>query len=407
MLVSEGDTLKAGDPLLTLETEKAAVDVPSPFSGTIKTLFVKKGSKSKAGDKICEISSDDRTVKETQKKQDQPKEDSIKQEPTEELLTETQFESVKQDTDFINKSFKGVHASPSVRKLARELGVDLTLLTGTGMKGRVKDKDLKVYVKSILSSKRSSQHASIPEVPKIDYGSFGEIEVVPLSRIKKISGPRLHASWLNIPHVTQHDEADINEIEQIRLNTKKEAAQKGIRLTLLSYIIKAACKVLMEFPEFNSSIKPNEENLTIKKYINIGFAADTPQGLLVPVIKNADQKDVLTIATELSELSESAREKTIKLEDLQGGTFTISSLGGFGGTGFTPIINAPEVAILGVSKAQVKPVFLSGQFLPRLILPFSLSYDHRVADGVAGIRFTSRLKALLEDPETLLDSMDE
>ena len=407
MLVSEGDTLKAGDPLLTLETEKAAVDVPSPFSGTIKTLFVKKGSKSKAGDKICEISSDDRTVKETQKKQDQPKEDSIKQEPTEELLTETQFESVKQDTDFINKSFKGVHASPSVRKLARELGVDLTLLTGTGMKGRVKDKDLKVYVKSILSSKRSSQHASIPEVPKIDYGSFGEIEVVPLSRIKKISGPRLHASWLNIPHVTQHDEADINEIEQIRLNTKKEAAQKGIRLTLLSYIIKAACKVLMEFPEFNSSIKPNEENLTIKKYINIGFAADTPQGLLVPVIKNADQKDVLTIATELSELSESAREKTIKLEDLQGGTFTISSLGGFGGTGFTPIINAPEVAILGVSKAQVKPVFLSGQFLPRLILPFSLSYDHRVADGVAGIRFTSRFKALLEDPETLLDSMDE
>jgi pyruvate dehydrogenase E2 component (dihydrolipoamide acetyltransferase) len=407
VLVSEGDTLKAGDPLLTLETEKAAVDVPSPFSGTIKTLFVKKGSKSKARDKICEISSDDRKVKETQKKQEQPKEESIKQEPTEEHLTETQFEGVEQDTDFINKSFKKVHASPSVRKLARELGVDLTLITGTGMKGRVKDEDLKVYVKSILSSKRSSQHASIPEVPEIDYGSFGEIEVVPLSRIKKISGPRLHASWLNIPHVTQHDEADINEIEQIRLNTKKAAAQKGIRLTLLSYIIKAACKVLMEFPEFNSSIKPNEENLTIKKYINIGFAADTPQGLLVPVIKNADQKDILTIATELGELSESAREKTIKLGDLQGGTFTISSLGGFGGTGFTPIINAPEVAILGVSKAQVKPVFLSGQFLPRLILPFSLSYDHRVADGVAGIRFTSRFKALLEDPETLLDSMDE
>jgi len=383
--------------------------VPSPFFGTIITLFVKKDSKAKAGDKICKISSDDRTVKEAQKKQERPKDDNIKQEPTEdeELLTETQFEDVKQDTDFLNKSFKEVHASPSVRKLARELGVDLTLITGTGMKGRVKDEDLKVYVKSILSSKRSSQHASIPEVPEIDYGSFGEIEVVPLSRIKKISGPRLHASWLNIPHVTQHDEADINEIEQIRLNTKKAAAQKGIRLTLLSYIIKAACKVLMEFPEFNSSIKPNEENLTIKKYINIGFAADTPQGLLVPVIKNADQKDVLTIATELSELSESAREKTIKLKNLQGGTFTISSLGGFGGTGFTPIINAPEVAILGVSKAQVKPVFLSGQFLPRLILPFSLSYDHRVADGVAGIRFTSRLKALLEDPETLLDSMDE
>ena len=407
MLVSEGDTLKAGDPLLTLETEKAAVDVPSPFSGTIKTLFVKKGSKSKAGDKICEISSDGKTVAEAQQKQKQPKEESIKQEPTEELLTETQFEGVEQDTDFINKSFKGVHASPSVRKLARELGVDLTLITGTGMKGRVKDEDLKVYVKSILSSKRSSQQASIPEVPEIDHGSFGEIEVVPLSRIKKISGPRLHASWLNIPHVTQHDEADINEIEQIRLNTKKEAAQQGIRLTLLSYIIKSVCKVLMEFPEFNSSIKPNEDSLTIKKYINIGFATDTPQGLLVPVIKNADQKDILTIATELSELSESAREKKIKLEDLQGGTFTISSLGGFGGTGFTPIINAPEVAILGVSRAQVKPVFLNGQFLPRLILPFSLSYDHRVADGVAGIRFTSRLKALLEDPETLLDSMDE
>ena len=240
------------------------------------------------------------------------------------------------------------------------------------------------------------------QVPEVDHTSFGDVEMVPLSRIKKISGPRLQASWINIPHVTQHDEVDINAIEKIRLEMKEEAKKKDIRLTLLSFVIKAVTQALQKFPDFNASISENQEDLVHKKYYNIGFAANTPRGLLVPVVKNADQKNILTIAKELGDLSAVARDGKIKLEAMQGGTFTVSSLGGFGGTGFTPIINAPEVAILGISKAKVKPVHINGQFLPRLILPLSLSYDHRVADGVAGIQFTSLLKSLLEDPETLI-----
>ena len=248
----------------------------------------------------------------------------------------------------------------------------------------------------------------LPELPIIDYANFGPIETVQLSRIKKISGPRLQASWINIPHVTQHDEVDINELEQIRIDLKDEAKAQGFSLTILAFIIKGVCKVLLDFPDFNSSLDAEGENLIHKKYINIGFAANTDNGLMVPVIKKAEQKDLLTIAKELSELSKLARDGKIQLSDLQGGTFTVSSLGGFGGTGFTPIINAPEVAILGVARSQIKPVFIKGQFLPRLILPISLSYDHRVIDGVGGIQFTTQLKNTLEDPSSFLDiSSDE
>jgi pyruvate dehydrogenase E2 component (dihydrolipoamide acetyltransferase) len=256
-----------------------------------------------------------------------------------------------------------------------------------------------------LSGGKSNASNSLPSIPTIDFSNFGEIESVSLSRIKKISGPRLQASWINIPHVTQHDEVDIHELEQIRIDMKEEANSKSIRLSILPFIIKAITNALSEFPDFNSSLSPDGKKLIKKKYINIGFAANTEQGLMVPVLKDAKKKSVLDIAKDLSELSELARSGKIRINDLEGGTFTVSSLGGFGGTGFTPIINAPEVAILGIARAQVKPVFNNGQFLPKLILPISLSYDHRVIDGVGGIQFTTYLKQLLENPETFLNEL--
>ena len=403
-LVKEGDTVEINDPLLTLETEKAAMDLPSPHAGIIAAFFVEKGSKANQGDKICEISvtKRDKQAVTKQKKQEFQEYDTVEPSVEPEELPESNKKVPRKAQSVIQKSFAGIHASPSVKKMAREWGVDLTIVKGTGMRQRVLAEDLKDHVKKTLSSGSPSYQVGLPDVPKVDHSSFGDVEIVPLSRIKKISGPRLQASWINIPHVTQHDEIDINSIEQIRLEMKEEANKKDIRLTLLSFVIKAVTQALQKFPDFNASISENQEDLVHKKYYNIGFATNTPRGLLVPVVKNADQKNILTIAKELGDLSAVARDGKIKLEAMQGGTFTVSSLGGFGGTGFTPIINAPEVAILGISKAKVKPVHINGQFLPRLILPLSLSYDHRVADGVAGIQFTSLLKSLLEDPETLI-----
>ena len=401
MLVKEGDTVEVDDPLLTLETEKAAMDLPSPHTGTIVAFFVENGSKINEGDKICEISLT-RIEKEGGGKQKVQEKDTVEQAVESQTPPERKKKVSPKPRADIQKSFAGIHASPSVRKMAREWGVDLTLVKGTGMQQRVLLEDLKGHVKASLSSGSSGYQAGLPDVPKVDHSSFGDVEIVPLSRIKRISGPRLQASWINIPHVTQHDEVDINSIEQIRLEMKEEANKKDIRLTLLSFVIKAVTQALQKFPDFNASISENQENLVHKKYYNIGFAANTPSGLLVPVLRNANQKNILTIAKELGDLSAVARDGKIKLQEMEGGTFTVSSLGGYGGTGFTPIINAPEVAILGLSRAKVKPIHINGQFLPRLILPLSLSYDHRVADGVAGIQFTSLLKSLLEDPETLM-----
>ena len=273
------------------------------------------------------------------------------------------------------------------------------------MKRRILPEDLKSHIKAILSGGKSNTSNSLPSIPIIDFSSFGEIETLSLSRIKKISGPRLQASWINIPHVTQHDEVDIHELEQIRIDMKEEAKNKSIQLSILPFIIKGITNALSEFPDFNSSLSSDGKKIIKKKYINIGFAANTEQGLMVPVLRDAKKKSVLDIAKDLSELSELARSGKIKINDLEGGTFTVSSLGGFGGTGFTPIINAPEVAILGIARAQVKPVFNNGQFLPKLILPISLSYDHRVIDGVGGIQFTTYLKQLLEYPETFLNEL--
>jgi pyruvate dehydrogenase E2 component (dihydrolipoamide acetyltransferase) len=313
--------------------------------------------------------------------------------------------------------FSRAHAGPSVRRFARELGVDLTQVKGGGFKGRVTHDDVKAFVKKFLATGAAAVATaakgvsapggatSLPAVPVIDFSLYGEVETKPLSRIQKIAGPRLHASWVNIPHVTQFDEADITDLEDERIKLKHKALQAGIKLTPLAFVVRACVKALQDFPLFNSSLDPKGANLVLKKYIHIGFAADTPNGLVVPVVRDANRKDVYEIARQLGELSEKARAGKLTASEMQGGSFTISSLGGIGGTAFTPIINAPEVAILGVSRSTMKPVFRDGAFVPRLILPLSLSYDHRVIDGASAARFTTFLAQILADPRTLTEAV--
>jgi pyruvate dehydrogenase E2 component (dihydrolipoamide acetyltransferase) len=314
--------------------------------------------------------------------------------------------------------FSRAHAGPSVRRFARELGVDLTQVKGGGFKGRVTHDDVKAFVKKFLATGAAAGSATtakgvsapagggtLPAVPVIDFSLFGEVETKPLSRIQKISGPRLHASWVNIPHVTQFDEADITDLEDARTKLKQKALSAGIKLTPLAFVVRACVKALQEFPLFNSSLDPTGANLVLKKYIHVGFAADTPNGLVVPVVKDANRKDVYEIARHLGELSEKARAGKLSAAEMQGGSFTISSLGGIGGTAFTPIINAPEVAILGISRSAMKPVFRDGAFVPRLILPLSLSYDHRVIDGASAARFTTFLAQTLADPRGLTEAV--
>jgi pyruvate dehydrogenase E2 component (dihydrolipoamide acetyltransferase) len=309
------------------------------------------------------------------------------------------------------------HASPSVRKFARELGADLLRIQGSGQKGRITEEDVKGYVKSALAGGADSNAVAgssgggsgagraWPAVTVPDFAQFGPVEVKPLSRVQRISGPRLQASWVNLPHVTQFDEADITELEETRKGLKSGSDSAGVKLTPLAFIVRACVKALQKFPMFNSSLDARGENLVYKKYIHIGFAADTPQGLLVPVIRDADRKDIYEIARALAALSQKARGGKLAGSELQGGSFTISSLGGIGGTAFTPIINAPEVAILGVSRSTLKPVYLDGNFVPRLMLPLSLSYDHRVIDGANGARFSSFLVAALADVHGLLEAV--
>jgi pyruvate dehydrogenase E2 component (dihydrolipoamide acetyltransferase) len=300
--------------------------------------------------------------------------------------------------------FARAHASPSVRKLARELGVDLVKVQGTGTKGRITDGDVKAYVKRVLSAGTAGTQpaAALPRVPVVDFAAFGPVERKPLSRIQKISGPRLHASWVNLPHVTQFDEADITDMELARAGLKSQATERGLKLTPLAFVIRACVLGLQQFPQFCASLDSDAGELVYKKYVHIGFAADTPNGLVVPVVRDADRKDVFELARDLAELSEKARAGKLSAAEMQGGCFTVSSLGGIGGTAFTPIINAPEVAILGVSRSSHKPVYRDGGFVPRLMLPLSLSYDHRVIDGAAAVRFTSFLANALNDVDGLL-----
>jgi len=304
---------------------------------------------------------------------------------------------------FDSPGFSTAHASPSIRRFARELGVDLAQVRGTGTKGRITEQDVKAFVKQLLTQGAGqAAAAALPRVPQVDFAAFGPVERRPLSRIQKISGPRLHASWVNVPHVTQFDEADITEMEATRAGLKDDATARGIKLTPLAFVMRACVQALQAFPHFGASLDAEAGELVMKKYVHVGFAADTPNGLVVPVVRDADRKDVFEIARELAVLSEKARTGKLSAAEMQGGVFTISSLGGIGGTAFTPIINAPEVAILGVSRASQRPVYEGGKFVPRLMLPLSLSYDHRVIDGADAARFTTFLAKALADVQGLL-----
>jgi len=431
--VASDTTIEVDDPIVTLETDKAAMEVPAEAAGRIQSVEVEVGDKVSEGDTLVIIEaggtapsdeadeSDEADQAGKAEKAEKPKQPSA--EPSKSAAEEQparEASEASKETPAASRpssraglppineaGFAKAHASPSVRKLARELGVDLVQVDGSGAKGRIMQDDVKAFVKKIMSGQgaQPAGAAALPEVPKVDFSKYGKTELEPLTRIQKISGPRLQASWINLPHVTQHDQADITELEQRRQQLKGPAKERGISLTPLAFIIKASVAALKEFPRVNSSLADDGEHLVFKHYVNIGFAADTDQGLVVPVIRDADKKDVYELAAELGELSQLARDGKLKVDQMTGATFTISSLGGIGGTAFTPIVNAPEVAILGVSRHQMQPVWNGKKFAPRLMLPLSFSYDHRVIDGAMAVRFTTFLGEALGDVDTLLQAI--
>jgi pyruvate dehydrogenase E2 component (dihydrolipoamide acetyltransferase) len=431
VLVKDGQQIEKEAPLITIETEKAAMDVPAPMAGRIVQVKLKQGDKVSQGSLILVI--EPAAASEAASQPASAPTSPAASAPASPAATPAAPAAApaevaapaaatgpagatapaaaapatveRPDVVIDEKAFSKAYASPSVRKFARELGADLGRIKGTGTKGRITQDDVKAHVKRILSAPPAAPAAAVsplPKVPVVDYAAFGPVEVKPLSRIQKISGARLQASWINLPHVTQHEDADITDLEAVRVALKSKASQEGVRLTPLAFIIKACLLALQQYPRFNSSLDASGENLVLKKYFNIGFAADTPNGLVVPVIANADRLNLYEIARALATMSEKARAGKLKNTEMQGGTFTISSLGGIGGTAFTPIINAPEVAILGVSKSSQRPVYDKGAFLPRLILPLSLSYDHRVIDGAEAARFVVFLSKALSDVKALL-----
>ena len=408
VVVKPGDQVRAEQTLITLETDKAAMEVPSPVAGKVIELKVAQGGRVSTGDLIAFLEADEaETAAATQPPEGKsaapaPAQTEAPAAPPARRTPEPSRPAAAQALPPIDEStFSRAHASPSVRKFARELGVDLGRVRGSGQKGRVLLDDVKQFVKSVMSGAVGSG-PSLPKVPAVDFAKYGPVEVSPLSRVRKISGPRLQAAWLNIPHVTQQDEADITALEERRKALRDKAAAEGVKLTPLAFFVRAAVLALREFPDFNSSLTEDGTGLVHKKYWHIGFAADTPQGLVVPVIRDADQKDLFTIARELGVLSEKARSGKLTAAEMQGGTFTISSLGGIGGTYFSPIVNAPEVAILGVGRASIKPVWAKDKFVPRMLLPLSLAYDHRVIDGATGARLSTFLVSLLGDVDRLL-----
>lgn len=402
--VKVGDTINIDDTLITLETDKATMDVPSTAAGVVKSVFIKVGDKVSQGTVIIEVEGNGAAAT-TATQALEPANEAPKPTPAPVATPTPQAAPVAPAYGkTINEAgFAKAHAGPSTRKLARELGVDLSLVTGSGPKGRIVADDVKAFVKGVMQKgvATTSTTASLGggldllPWPKVDFTKFGEVEVKELSRIKKISGQNLSRNWVIIPHVTVNEDADMTELENFRKVLNKEWEREGVKLSPLAFIIKASVSALKAFPEFNSSL--DGDNLILKKYYHIGFAADTPNGLVVPVIKDVDKKGLKEISKELTELSKKAREGKLKPQEMQGACFTISSLGGIGGTGFTPIVNAPEVAILGVCKSQMKPVWNGSSFEPRLMCPLSLSFDHRVIDGAAGMRFTVYLANLLKD----------
>ncbi len=419
VFVKAGDVVAAEDSLVTLESDKATMDVPAPAAGTVKEMKLKVGDKVAEGTLILTLETGDAAPKAAPASTapapspaaapaptPAPAASAASAEPAEPApAPRAAAPAAAPAAPIDGDSFKAAHASPSVRKFARELGVDLARVTGSGPHGRILQEDVQNFVKQAMTGAASGAatgggisgggELNLLPWPKVDFAKFGPFETRPLSRIKKISGANLARNWVMIPHVTQFDEADITDLEAFRVALNKENEKAGIKVTMLAFLIKASVAALKKFPDFNASL--DGDNLIVKQYFHIGFAADTPNGLVVPVIRNADQKGVLAIAKEMGELSAKAREGKLGPAEMQGGCFSISSLGGIGGTAFTPIINAPEVAILGVSKSQMKPVWNGKEFAPRLMLPLSLSYDHRVIDGASAARFTAYLCALLAD----------
>jgi len=404
--VREGDTVALDATLITLETEKATMDVPSTAAGVVRELKVRKGGRVSQGDLVAIVEGEAaaapapavQPATTTPAAPARPTQPEVSPAPAARAAAR---ETPAADTAIEMPGFSRSHASPSIRRFARELGVDLARVAGSGTKGRITEQDVKAHVKRLLTGPGAGAGA-LPKVPEVDFAAFGPVERRPLTRIQKISGPRLHASWVNIPHVTQFDEADITEMEATRARLKDEATARGLKLTPLAFIMRACAQALQAFPHFGASLDAAAGELVYKKYLHLGFAADTPGGLVVPVVRDANRKDVFELARELGTLSERARAGKLAAADMQGGCFTISSLGGIGGTAFTPIINAPEVAILGVSRASQRAVYENGTFVPRLMLPLSLSYDHRVIDGADAARFTSFLARALADVQGLL-----
>ncbi|MFM7707814.1 MAG: 2-oxo acid dehydrogenase subunit E2 [Gammaproteobacteria bacterium] len=403
LLVAAGDRLEVESSIATLETEKATMDVPSPVAGVVKTLHISRGMTVNSGDLVATVDAEESAAKPATTSVAAPAPAPVSPAPS---TMSQAIPGARADLAPIQEAgFSRAHAGPSVRRLARELGVDLARVTGTGVKGRISHEDVKAWVKQALSGALAPAAPALPKLPVVDHAAFGPVETKPLSRVQRISGPRLQASWINIPHVTQFDEADVTALEALRGSLKGEAATQGVKLTPLAFIVAACVRALAEFPTFNASLDETGQNLVLKRYFHVGFAADTPQGLLVPVIRDADRKDIFGIARDLGALSERARAGKLSGTDMQGGCFTVSSLGGIGGTAFTPIINPPEVAILGVSRSTMRPVWRDGAFAPRLMLPLSLSYDHRVIDGATGVRFTTWLAERLAQPESLVGAL--
>jgi pyruvate dehydrogenase E2 component (dihydrolipoamide acetyltransferase) len=392
--VKVGDEVKVEQPLITLEGDKATMEIPSPYAGKITQVKLKVGDKVTTGDVILMLQTTD-AAQPTTTPAAAPKVEATS------AATSTPAAATAPEVIELTASNADVHAGPGVRRLAREFGVELGILTGSGEKGRILKEDVQAYVKTALQKAKSAGLA-VPAAPIIDFSKFGAIETKPLNKIKRLTGINVHRSWITVPHVTQFDEADITELEAFRQSQKNFTEAQGVKLTPLVFIMKAVVAALKKFPTFNASLDSTGENLILKKYFHLGIAVDTPNGLVVPVIRDVDQKGMLEIAKELAVISKKAREKGLTPVEMSGSSFTISSLGGIGGTAFTPIVNTPDVAILGISRSSQKPVYQNGQFVPRLMLPLSLSYDHRVVDGADGARFITYVANLLADIRTLL-----
>ncbi len=442
VLVSPGASIKRDDPIAILESDKASMDVPSPHAGLVEKVLVKVGDKVSAGARLATLSITDETTLVPsgdagpvaaspkpasagpwQSETPVPPGDRIAVAPVPAARGQVPMASgvVVEDLPMTDSARGGMrpsptasiplvidevksehHAAPAVRRLARELGVALTEIKGTGRNGRIVEEDLRNYIKAAMARKPAADGSGPPELPAVDFSKFGPIELRPLGRIRRATATSVQRSWRLVPHVTQYDEADITDLEAFRKAESEQAKQRGVRLTLLAFFMKATAATLKEHPTFNASLDATGENLVCKRYYHLGIAVDTPEGLVVPVVREVDRKGIWGLAGELTTLSQRARDQKLTPADVQGASFTISSLGGIGGTGFSPIVNAPEVAILGFSRASLRPVYRDGQLVPRLVLPFSLSYDHRANDGAQAARFTSHLRELLVDIREVL-----